>query len=98
MPKRSSKLSDAASAGDRLSIRIDLASGGRIGPGKVAVLEQIARTGSISAAARTLQLSYRQTWDLIDDLNRGLGAPVIETAIGASTGGGAALTERAQFH
>jgi hypothetical protein len=51
MPKRSSKLSDAASAGDRLSIRIDLASGGRIGPGKVAVLEQIARTGSISAAA-----------------------------------------------
>jgi molybdate transport system regulatory protein len=78
--------------------QIDLASGGKIGPGKIAVLEQIVRTGSISAAGRTLKMSYRQTWDLIDDLNRGLGAPVIETAIGGSTGGGAALTERAQFH
>jgi molybdate transport system regulatory protein len=75
------------------SIRIDLPSGGKIGPGKIAVLEQIARTGSISAAGRTLKLSYRQTWDLIDDLNRGLGTPVIETAIGGTAGGGAVLTE-----
>jgi molybdate transport system regulatory protein len=71
----------------------DLSSGGRIGPGKVAVLEQIGWTGSISAAARALKLSYRQTWDLIDDLNRSLGAAVIETAVGGSTGGGAELTE-----
>jgi molybdate transport system regulatory protein len=84
---------EASHAADRLSIRIDLASGSKIGPGKVAVLEQIARTGSISAAGRTLKLSYRRTWDLIDDLNRGLGAPVIETAIGATAGGGAVLTE-----
>jgi molybdate transport system regulatory protein len=58
------------------SIRIDMPTGGRIGPGKVAVLEQIARTGSISAAGRELKMSYRQTWDLIEDLNRGLGAPL----------------------
>jgi hypothetical protein len=43
-PKRPRKLSEAASAGDRLSIRIDLASGGKIGPGKIAVLQQVART------------------------------------------------------
>jgi molybdate transport system regulatory protein len=93
IPKRPRRLSQAANAGDRLSIRIDLASGGKIGPGKIAVLEQIARTGSISAAGRTLKLSYRQTWDLIDALNRGLGTPVIETAIGGTAGGGAVLTE-----
>jgi molybdate transport system regulatory protein len=93
MPKRPHKLSEASHAADRLSIRIDLASGSKIGPGKVAVLEQITRTGSISAAGRTLKLSYRRTWDLIDDLNRGLGAPVIETAIGGTAGGGAVLTE-----
>jgi molybdate transport system regulatory protein len=93
MPKRPRKLSEAAGAGDRLSIRIDLPSGGKIGPGKIAVLEQIARTGSISAAGRTLKMSYRQTWDLINDLNQSLGTPVIETAIGGTAGGGAVLTE-----
>jgi molybdate transport system regulatory protein len=82
--KRPRKL---ASAGNRLSIRIDLASGGKIGPGKIAVLEQIARAGSISAAGRALKISYRQTWDLIDDLNQGLGIAVIETAKGAAVAG-----------
>jgi molybdate transport system regulatory protein len=93
MPQRPRKLSQAAGAGDRLSIRIDLASGGKIGPGKIAVLEQIARTGSISAAGRTLKMSYRQTWDLIDALNQGLGTPVIEVAVGGTGGGGSVLTE-----
>jgi molybdate transport system regulatory protein len=77
---------------DRLSIRLDLASGARIGPGKVAVLEEIARSGSISAAGRALHMSYRRTWELVEDLNRTLGTPVVETAAGGSGGGGATLT------
>ena len=77
---------------DRLSIRVDLASGARIGPGKVAVLEQIAGSGSISAAGRALHMSYRRTWELVEDLNRSLGTPVVETAAGGSGGGGAVLT------
>jgi molybdate transport system regulatory protein len=77
---------------DRLSIRLDLASGARIGPGKVAVLEEIARSGSISAAGRALRMSYRRTWELVEDLNRTLGTPVVETAAGGSGGGGALLT------
>jgi molybdate transport system regulatory protein len=93
MPKRPRKLSEASHAADRLSIRIDLASGGKIGPGKIAILEQIARTGSISAAGRTLKLSYKQTWVLVDDLNQSLGAAVVETAKGGGGGGGAVLTE-----
>ena len=82
----------ATGKSDRLSIRLDLASGARIGPGKVAVLEEIARSGSISAAGRALHMSYRRTWELVEDLNRTLGTPVVETAAGGSGGGGAALT------
>jgi molybdate transport system regulatory protein len=82
-----------AKAANRLSIRVDLASGARIGPGKVAVLEEIARSGSISAAGRALHISYRRTWELVEDLNATLGAPVVQTAAGGSGGGGASLTE-----
>jgi molybdate transport system regulatory protein len=81
---------------NRLSIRVDLASGARIGPGKVAVLEEIARSGSISAAGRALHISYRRTWELVEELNATLGAPVVETAAGGSGGGGASLTELGQ--
>jgi molybdate transport system regulatory protein len=93
MPKRTPKRSEAASASDRLSIRLDLASGARIGPGKIAVLEEIGRSGSISAAGRALRMSYRRTWELVEDLNRSLGTPVVETAAGGSGGGGAVLTQ-----
>jgi len=92
MGKRATKSSEATSPNDRLSIRLDLASGARIGPGKVAVLEEIARSGSISAAGRALHMSYRRTWELVEDLNRSLGTPVVETAAGGSGGGGAVLT------
>ncbi len=93
MGKRKPRPPEAAKAGDRLSIRLDLASGARIGPGKVAVLEEIARSGSISAAGRVLRMSYRRTWELVEELNRSLGTPVVETAAGGSGGGGAVLTE-----
>jgi molybdate transport system regulatory protein len=83
---------ETTAATDRLSIRLDLASGARIGPGKVAVLEEIGRSGSISAAGRALRMSYRRTWQLVEDLNRSLGTPVVETAAGGSGGGGAVLT------
>ena len=88
MPARSG----AAPCGDRVSIRLDLACGARIGPGKVALLEAIARTGSISAAGRALRMSYRRAWELVEDLNRHLGAAVVTTAAGGSGGGGARLT------
>ncbi len=92
MAKRKSKSAEAAMLGDRLSIRLDLASGARIGPGKVAVLEEIGRSGSISAAGRALRMSYRRTWELVEELNRSLGIQVVETAAGGSGGGGAVLT------
>jgi molybdate transport system regulatory protein len=75
-----------------LSIRIDLAGGTRIGPGKIALLEAIAREGSISAAGRAMRMSYRRAWELVEALNRGLGSPVVTTSAGGSGGGGASLT------
>ena len=91
-----SKSRDAAPSGHRLIIRVDLPSGARIGPGKVALLEEIARTGSISAAGRALRMSYRRAWELVEDLNSHLGTPVVTTAAGGSGGGGARLTEAGQ--
>ena len=79
-------------AGPGLSIRLDPAPGLRIGPGKVRLLEEIGRNGSISAAGRALGMSYRRAWELVEDLNRGLGRPVVETAAGGAGGGGARLT------
>ena len=92
MGKKKPSPSEGSRTSDRLSIRLDLVSGARIGPGKVAVLEEIARSGSISAAGRALRMSYRRTWELVEDLNRSLGTPVVETAAGGSGGGGAVLT------
>ncbi len=76
-----------------MSIRLDLANGARVGPGKIALLEEIARHGSISAAGRALRMSYRRAWELVEDLNRHLGTPVVAAITGGSGGGGARLTE-----
>src|ERR1700735_5937705 len=92
MAKRKPDQADTPAQSDRLSIRLDLAMGARIGPGKVAVLEEIARSGSISAAGRALGMSYRRTWEFVEELNRSLGTPVVATAAGGSGGGGTVLT------
>lgn len=76
----------------RLTLRIDLANGSRLGPGKIALLEAVQRRRSIAAAARDHDMSYRRAWLLIDDMNRAFAAPVVETFPGRSQGGGAALT------
>ena len=89
-PKRAPRSSDDTSP--RLSIRLDLGGGLRIGPGKVRLLEEIGRAGSISGAGRALGMSYRRAWELVEALNTGLGEPVAETAAGGAGGGGARLT------
>jgi molybdate transport system regulatory protein len=63
-----------------------------IGPGKIALLEAIRDTGSISAAARKLRMSYRRAWVLVDDLNRRLSKAVVETTPGGRFGGGTTLS------
>lgn len=75
-----------------ISVRVDLAPGSRLGPGKIDLLEAIEETGSISGAGRLMKMSYRRAWLLVDDLNRMFRSPLVEAAPGGAKGGGAHLT------
>lgn len=73
-------------------IKVDFGSGLKLGQGKVRLLELVSETGSISAAARKMDMSYRRAWLLMDELNHMFGRDVIETVAGGSGGGGAKVT------
>jgi molybdate transport system regulatory protein len=75
-----------------LSVRIDLDTEARIGPGKIQLLENIRACGSISAAGRAMNMSYRRAWVLVDDINRICGRAAVERQVGGKSGGGAILT------
>ena len=79
-------------AGVRLTLRVDFGTDRAIGPGKVLLLEAIRDTGSISQAGRSLGMSYRRAWLLVDDMNRCFREPVVTAQPGGAQGGGAALT------
>jgi molybdate transport system regulatory protein len=64
-----------------------------IGPGKIALLEAIEETGSITAAAKHLGMSYRRAWLLMDSINHSLKRPAVDTAVGGERGGGTRLTD-----
>ena len=80
-----------------LSLRINLDPDGRIGPGKIELLEQIAAFGSISAAARGMEMSYKHAWDLVEEMNQLFGKPLLDAQTGGRKGGGAKLTELGQL-
>jgi molybdate transport system regulatory protein len=69
-----------------------LPTGGRIGPGKIALLEAIQSTGSISAAARAIGMSYRRAWLLVEEINGTLCEPAVKAETGGARGGGAVVT------
>lgn len=75
-----------------LSLRVNLDPDGRIGPGKIELLEQIAAFGSISAGARQMNMSYKHAWDLVEEMNKLFGKPVVSAQTGGKRGGGAQLT------
>jgi molybdate transport system regulatory protein len=63
------------------------------GPGKADLLEAISRHGSISAAAKSMGMSYKRAWELVSVMNSSFKQPVVITLVGGSHGGGATLTE-----
>ena len=75
-----------------LSLRIDLDDEDRIGPGKIQLLENIQVCGSISAAGRAMDMSYKRAWDLVDEINRICRQAAVERQTGGKNGGGAVLT------
>jgi molybdate transport system regulatory protein len=80
---------NAASA--QFNLRLNKGGIKAIGPGKIALLEAIDETGSISAAARQLGMSYRRAWGLVSELNQVLAKPAVEANVGGTHGGRATL-------
>lgn len=75
-----------------LKLRI-LFEGAMLGPGKAQLLEGIRETGSIAAAGRQMQMSYKRAWSLVEELNAAFAVPLVASARGGAGGGGAVLTE-----
>ena len=83
----------ASKQSQKPQIRIMFRKAIAMGPGKADLLRAIQETGSISAAARKMEMSYRRAWLLVDTMNQSFKSPVVETLTGGKTGGGAAVTE-----
>lgn len=75
-----------------VSFRVDFGPHCSVGPGKIALLESIGRTGSLSQAARSLAMSYRRAWLLLEDINTSFQQAAAQMSVGGRGGGGAALT------
>lgn len=86
----------SAAAGPRLTIRVDLPGGAKLGHGKARLLDLIAEHGSISAAGRAMGMSYRRAWLLVDALNTMFRAPLVVSQAGGAGGGRATLTEEGE--
>ncbi|RZH11672.1 winged helix-turn-helix domain-containing protein [Acinetobacter pittii] len=80
----------------KLQIRIFLEQNIAFGPGKADLLEAIERTGSISQAAKYMNMSYRRAWQLVDTMNQCFETALVETQTGGTHGGGAAVTALGQ--
>ena len=76
----------------QVALKLRFGCDAALGPGKIRLLEAIGEQGSISAAGRTLGMSYRRAWTLVADLNATFVGPLVETQLGGPGGGGAALT------
>ena len=76
----------------KFRIRITKGDDIAVGPGKVALLEAIIDSGSITAAAKQLGMSYRRAWLLVDTMNHVFASPVVETAKGGPLGGKTVVT------
>lgn len=80
----------------KLQIRILLEQNIAFGPGKADLLEAIEKTGSISQAAKSMNMSYRRAWQLVDTMNQCFERALVETQTGGTHGGGAAITALGQ--
>ena len=80
----------------KLQIRILSEQNIAFGPGKAELLEAIERTGSISQAAKSMNMSYRRAWQLVDTMNQCFETALVETQTGGTHGGGAAITALGQ--
>ncbi len=79
-----------------IHLRVPLTAGIRFGPGKADLLTRIRETGSVTAAAAAMGMSYRRAWSLVSEVNKAFRAPLVELARGGEGGGGARLTKEGE--
>src|SRR5579863_6493750 len=91
LPRRAALLQNGPMS-TRVTLRLDFDAGRRLGPGKIALLEAIRDTGSISAGGRAHKMSYRRAWLLVEEMNQMFAKPLVSAKPGGARGGGAALT------
>lgn len=77
----------------RVKLWVDSNEGPFLGKGRVIILEKIKETGSITNAAKAIKMSYRQAWQLVEDMNKRSSTPLVEKILGGKNGSGAVLTE-----
>ena len=77
----------------RVRVWIEEANGHFLGIGRVQLLENIEKTGSITNAAKKMKMSYRQAWQFVEDMNNQANDPLVEKLLGGAGGGGARLTD-----
>jgi molybdate transport system regulatory protein len=82
--------------GFRGRVWIDGVDGTFLGHGRVVLLERIREYGSITKAAKSMEMSYRHAWDLVDSMNKQAKRPFVELATGGKGGGGARVTEEGE--
>lgn len=78
-------------------LRVTFTDNFYLGPGRADLLEGIAQTGSIAAAGKAMGMSYKRAWGLVQALNEGWGAALVETSRGGAAQGGATLTPDGAF-
>ena len=87
---------EKSSPGIRGRLWIDGTEGTFLGYGRIILLERIREDGSITQAAKSMKISYRHAWELVDSMNRQSSKPLVEAATGGRNGGGAHLTEEGE--
>ena len=80
----------------KTKIQIFTEAGSAFGPGKAQLLVAILEFGSISAAAKSMKMSYKRAWDLVTAMNESFAEPLVATKIGGTQGGGAEVTPLGQ--
>ena len=87
------KMADSKKYKVEVRVWIEETEGAFLGIGKIWLLENIRKTGSITNAAKEMKMAYRQAWQLVEEMNQHAESPLVEKLLGGKGGGGARLTE-----
>jgi molybdate transport system regulatory protein len=78
------------------TLRLDINQHRFVGHGRIELLRRIAETGSISQAAKSIGMAYKQAWDAVDAMNNLSARPLVQRRTGGRHGGGTELTDEGQ--